>query len=70
MQFLNDSNHFSANLFIHEWMMDARATNLPLNYLGTVIRHSTSGVKESHPYPANSLQLFRFCGMTCEEPLS
>jgi hypothetical protein len=65
MQFLNDSNHFIAIAYFHEWITGTRAASSDLQRLGLVIRYSTFRVIVSYPYPIDSLPMLRLCGITC-----
>ena len=70
MPFLNDSDHFMANVYIHEWILGMRATSSALICFRFVIANYTSRVNESLPHPNDSRQMLRFSSMTCEERIS
>jgi hypothetical protein len=69
MHFLNDSNQFMANVYIHEWITSARAVRSAFHFLRSVIRYSASMRRESRRHPIDSWQMFRLSGMTCGELL-
>jgi hypothetical protein len=69
MQYLNDSNHFMAYTYIHEWNTRTRTNHSSLNYVISGIRHSISIEIESCWLPIDFWRVFRLCGMTCGELL-